>query len=180
MAIRIREIDKDVKFVFKKKKKVAEFDCNFDNHEEAFGNDETIFVKGFDCSVSRDDIKSSLEKHFGSCGEIFRVFVPFECQTGSPLGYAFIDLKNDAKALTLDGSYLGSLKLEVAMTSSRKEFLRFPNLRGCARCPINVKHRNYNEFVRTCGGRIAPWTPELAQDIAEFQQDLAELRKQKR
>ncbi|XP_010443563.1 PREDICTED: polyadenylate-binding protein 2-like [Camelina sativa] len=165
-----KEIDEDVKTAFKKKKKVEEYDCNFDNHKEAFGNNHnTIVVKGFDCSLSRDDIKSSLEKHFGSCGEISRVFVPFQCQTGSPLGYAFIDLRNDAKkALTLDGSYLGSLKLEVVMTSSRKEFLQYPNLRGCARCCINMKTRNYDEFLRTGGGRLTPWTPELQQAVAEL------------
>ncbi|XP_010485217.2 PREDICTED: polyadenylate-binding protein 2-like [Camelina sativa] len=168
--ILLKEIDEDVKNAFKKKtKKVEEYVCNYDNHEEAFGNNhDTIFVKGFDCSLSRDDIKSSLEKHFGSCGEISRVFVPFECKTGSPLGYAFIDLRNDAKkALTLDGSYMGSLKLEVVMANSRTESVRYPNFSGCGRCSLNLKKRNYAEFSRTGGGCLTPRTPELDGMFAE-------------
>ncbi|CAN6842945.1 unnamed protein product [Brassica oleracea] len=44
-------------------------------------NKHTIFVKGYDPSMRRDDVEKALIEHFGSCGEITRVFVPFKCYT---------------------------------------------------------------------------------------------------
>ncbi|CAH2075786.1 unnamed protein product [Thlaspi arvense] len=74
----------------------------------AMNKRESIFVKGFSCSPPRDKIKRALKKHFSSCGPVTGIFVPFHCKTGSPLGYAFINMGQEAeKALKLDGSCLG-------------------------------------------------------------------------
>ncbi|XP_010472883.1 PREDICTED: uncharacterized protein LOC104752442 [Camelina sativa] len=62
-------------------------ECCFEIGGAEGNNLDTIFVRGFDCSFPRDVIKSTLEKHFASCGKITRVFVPIECHTGSPLGF---------------------------------------------------------------------------------------------
>ncbi|KAL1217584.1 Nucleolin 2 [Cardamine amara subsp. amara] len=81
------------------KEKVEEiYECCFETKEGEGNNRYTIFVWGFRCSLSRDDVKSALKKHFGSCGQITRVFVPIECKTGSPLGFAFVDLSDVKKA----------------------------------------------------------------------------------
>ncbi|EOA12733.1 hypothetical protein CARUB_v10028183mg [Capsella rubella] len=111
--------------------------------------------KGFDCSLSRYDIKSALEKHFASCGDISRVFVPFECRTGVPLGCAYINLMDPKKALTLDGSYLGPSKLEVVISGTTP--IGFYNFKGCGRCILILKRRNFRRFVDTRVGRVTPW-----------------------
>lgn len=59
----------------------------FESKDAERTDTDTIFVKGFDSSLPRDDIKTALTKHFGSCGEITRVFVPIECKTGASLGF---------------------------------------------------------------------------------------------
>ncbi|CAH8280099.1 unnamed protein product [Arabidopsis lyrata] len=153
-----KEIDEDEKTALKK---VEEYDCCFED-KDAFGNNErTILVRGFDCSLPRDDVKSALKKYFGSCGEISRVFVPIECQTGSPAGFAFIDLcEDEEKALALDGSYLGSLRLEVRMAKRTVEYVAYPNFKGCKRCHGILSNRRYVNYVRTCRGHIHPWSPE--------------------
>lgn len=80
------------------------------------GESQTVFVKGFDRSLDEDQviipscgkiksikdrrprtlvlklssslqIRSSLEEHFGSCGEITRISVPKEYETGAPRGW---------------------------------------------------------------------------------------------
>ncbi|KAG2319014.1 hypothetical protein Bca52824_012227 [Brassica carinata] len=86
-------------------------ECCFESEDVFIEHQKTIFVEGFRCSPPRDDIKSALIKHFSPCGKVSRVSVPFHCQTGSLMGFAFINMvKDEEKALTLDGSYLGSLR----------------------------------------------------------------------
>lgn len=62
-------------------------ECNYDNKDHLGHNDDTLFVRGFDTSLPRREIKSQLWKHFGSCGKVIRVYVPIECETGTSLGF---------------------------------------------------------------------------------------------
>ncbi|XP_076950573.1 polyadenylate-binding protein 2-like [Bidens hawaiensis] len=67
----------------------------------------TVFVKGFGTEDGFDSIKSSLEEHFKQCGEISRIFIPKDFESGSPKGVAFIDFTDSSaysKALALAGS----------------------------------------------------------------------------
>ncbi|KAK4400217.1 Nucleolin 2, partial [Sesamum angolense] len=43
---------------------------------------QTIFVRGFNKYDGEDQIRSSLEEHFGSCGEIARVSIPTDQDGG--------------------------------------------------------------------------------------------------
>ncbi|XP_010436361.1 PREDICTED: nucleolin 1-like [Camelina sativa] len=75
---------------------------------------QTIYVEGFGSSLPEDDIKTALSEHFSTCGEITRVFVPTSFLTGSVKGFAYIDLKEDAKkALELNGSVMIGKELVV-------------------------------------------------------------------
>ncbi|XP_024008931.1 polyadenylate-binding protein 2-like isoform X2 [Eutrema salsugineum] len=124
------------------KKEMVEHKCLFESNDSEMKNPQTIYVKGFDCFFPIDDIKSALKNHFSSCGEVSRIFVPFECETGSPLGFAFINMrKDDKKALTLDGSYLGGLRLEVTMAKGRNGYSGYTNFNGCKRCRSNWMKR---------------------------------------
>ncbi|MBA0717955.1 hypothetical protein Golax_005726, partial [Gossypium laxum] len=51
------------------------------------GNVRTIYVRGFDQSLGQDEIKNSLKEHFGPCGEISRVAIPVDWETGGVKGY---------------------------------------------------------------------------------------------
>ncbi|CAL9244072.1 unnamed protein product [Arabidopsis halleri] len=176
-----KESDEDEKTALKK---VEEYKCSFDD-KDAFGdNDRTIFVRGFDCSLPRDDIKSALEKHFGSC-EITRVFVPIECKTGSPIGTAFIDVSDDVDkemALALDGSFLGSSKLEVKMANRIARSVAYPNFKGCRHCLNMIMKRKCYNFNRTCGGllqpRTASWISLIEKLDAKVKMEKAEAEKQ--
>ncbi|KAB2047679.1 hypothetical protein ES319_A13G064400v1 [Gossypium barbadense] len=89
------------------------------------GQTRTIYVRGFDQSLSQDEAKQSLEEHFGSCGEISRVAIPVDRETGYLRGYAYLDF-NDGdsfnKALELDGSELNNYSLTVDEAKPRGEF----------------------------------------------------------
>jgi len=56
------------------------------------GDEKKIFVKGFDASLSEDDIKNTLREHFSSCGEIKNVSVPIDRDTGNSKGLVIITL----------------------------------------------------------------------------------------
>ncbi|KAK2635743.1 hypothetical protein Ddye_030535 [Dipteronia dyeriana] len=89
------------------------------------GQSQTIFVRGFDTSASEDEIRSSLEDHFGSCGEITRISIPSDYNTGSIKGMAYMDFKDaDSmnKALELSGSELGEYSLQVEEAKPRGDF----------------------------------------------------------
>ncbi|CDY12105.1 BnaC03g60210D [Brassica napus] len=128
------------------KEKVVDHECYFESEDADFKNRRTIFVLGFDCSFPRDEIKRTLIKHFSSCGEVSRVYIPFHCDTGSPMGFAFISMGNPDKALTLNGSYLDGMRLEVTMATKRSEYYGYTNHRGCQRCGIASAKRLAKRF----------------------------------
>ncbi|KAJ9562864.1 hypothetical protein OSB04_008024 [Centaurea solstitialis] len=71
---------------------------------------KTIFVRGFDSSDGFENIRCALEKHFGKCGEISRMSIPKDYESGTPKGVAFIDFVESngfSQALELDGSSVG-------------------------------------------------------------------------
>ncbi|XP_010433383.1 PREDICTED: nucleolin 2-like [Camelina sativa] len=120
-----------------KKKEEEIVTCGFDCKEFKGNNFNTIFVKGFQQSQTRDDIKDALTTIFSSFGVVTRVFVPIECKTRVPLGFAFINLRggegND-KALELNGRRMGGRELEVTIARETDEFYAYPGFNGCGRC----------------------------------------------
>ncbi|KAJ8770030.1 hypothetical protein K2173_009777 [Erythroxylum novogranatense] len=77
---------------------------------------QTIFVRGFDKSVGEDEIRSSLNEHFKSCGDIVRTSIPTEFGSGAIKGMAYLEFKDADgfyKALELSGSQLGDECLTV-------------------------------------------------------------------
>ena len=56
------------------------------NSRSGGGGGQEVFVKGFDSSLAPNDIKSALTEHFASCGEITRVSVPVDRETGGSRG----------------------------------------------------------------------------------------------
>lgn len=90
-----------------------------DNSGKAQG--QTVFVRGFDTSDSEDKIRSALEKHFGSCGDISRVSIPQDHEGGLK-GMAYVEFKDSNatnKALQLNGSELGEGTLTVQEAKPR-------------------------------------------------------------
>ncbi|KAI3453271.1 hypothetical protein Pfo_009934 [Paulownia fortunei] len=82
---------------------------------------QTIFVRGFNKYDGEDQIRSSLEEHFGSCGEITRISIPKD-QDGGVKGIAYIDFNNsDAfnQALEFNGSEFGESTLSVEEAKPR-------------------------------------------------------------
>jgi len=55
-------------------------------HKSAPRSGNTVFIKGFNTSSGEDEIRSALEEHFGSCGEIVRISIPKDYETGAPKG----------------------------------------------------------------------------------------------
>ncbi|XP_042407905.1 nucleolin 2-like isoform X3 [Zingiber officinale] len=96
-----------------------------DNYQKGSkGQSQTIFVKGFDRSLEEDQVRSSLEEHFGSCGDITRISVPKDYETGAPKGIAYIDFKDQEsfnKAYELNGSDLGGYTLTVDEAKPRTD-----------------------------------------------------------
>ncbi|XP_074273809.1 uncharacterized protein LOC141597297 isoform X2 [Silene latifolia] len=71
---------------------------------------QTAFVRGFDTSLGEDEIRSALQEHFGSCGEITRVSIPKDFESGGVKGMAYLDFADSngfKEALGMDGSDLG-------------------------------------------------------------------------
>ncbi|CAH8358198.1 unnamed protein product [Eruca vesicaria subsp. sativa] len=88
--------------------------CAGGNFRSGGGGGQSIFVKGFDSSLPEEDIKSALSAHFASCGEITRVSVPCDRDTGASKGIAYLDFKEGAdKAFDLNGSEMGGWSLVV-------------------------------------------------------------------
>ncbi|KAJ4917539.1 nucleolin 1-like [Raphanus sativus] len=78
------------------------------------GGGSEVFVKGFDSSLPVNDIKSALSEHFASCGEITRVSVPVDRETGGSRGIAYLEFKEGTeKAFELNGSEMGGWNLVV-------------------------------------------------------------------
>ncbi|XP_026459944.1 nucleolin 2-like [Papaver somniferum] len=77
---------------------------------------ETICVRGFDTSIKFDQIHSSLEEIFSTCGKIIWMHIPTFPYTNVTLGKAFIelyDLRAFPKALAMNGHKLGDSTLRV-------------------------------------------------------------------
>ncbi|KAI3812335.1 hypothetical protein L1987_17042 [Smallanthus sonchifolius] len=79
----------------------------------------TVFVRGFGTDDGFDIVKSTLEEHFGQCGEISRMSIPKDFESGGPKGVAFIDFTDSKalnKALELTGSEVsgGTITVEEA------------------------------------------------------------------
>ncbi|CAH8302002.1 unnamed protein product [Eruca vesicaria subsp. sativa] len=76
---------------------------------------KTIFVTGFNKSVTEDEMKIALRAHFSACGEIKRISLPYYQETGDSKGVAYLDLNEDGfnKALELNGSGLGGRNIVV-------------------------------------------------------------------
>ncbi|XP_042428359.1 nucleolin 1-like isoform X1 [Zingiber officinale] len=86
------------------------------NEKGSKDQSHTIFVKGFDKSLGQDKIRNSLQKHFGSCGEIARISVLKDHESGAPKGMAFVDFKDQIafkKAFELNGSELDGYTLTI-------------------------------------------------------------------
>ncbi|PWA82878.1 Nucleotide-binding, alpha-beta plait [Artemisia annua] len=83
------------------------------------GQVKTIYIPGFRSSDAYDNIKIALVKHFEKCGDITRVDVLNDHESGALKGFcrvAFIDFAGNnefRKALQLNGSELGGSKLIV-------------------------------------------------------------------
>ncbi|KAF8084004.1 hypothetical protein N665_0739s0003 [Sinapis alba] len=78
------------------------------------GGGAEVFVKGFDSSLPVNDIKSALSQHFAPCGEITRVSVPIDRETGGSRGIAYLEFKEGTeKAFELNGSDMGGWNLVV-------------------------------------------------------------------
>ncbi|WZY92058.1 hypothetical protein YC2023_064387 [Brassica napus] len=158
-----RKKQKQAEETTEKKKK-----CCFGTKDAKGNNEHTIFVTGFDNSGSRDEIRSALAKHFSSCGELTRVFVHIECETGVSRGYAFINLKKRGgeieAALSLNGSDLGGHKLLVTMARLRDEYYAHFNFNGCEICRASYaagRQRLYRWNLRTGGGKVRRMSPEF-------------------
>ncbi|KAH0872255.1 hypothetical protein HID58_069617 [Brassica napus] len=84
------------------------------NFRSGGGGGEEVFVKGFDSSLPPNDIKSALREHFASCGEITRVSVPIDRETGGSRGIAYVEFKEGTKkAFELNGSDMGGWNIVV-------------------------------------------------------------------
>ncbi|KAL8188615.1 hypothetical protein R6Q57_029903 [Mikania cordata] len=84
---------------------------------------KTVYVRGFESSDGYDNIWSTLEKHFGKCGEISRLCIPKDHVSGVPKGVAFIDFTDGngfGQALELDGSVVGGCRLTVEVARRPK------------------------------------------------------------
>ncbi|CAA7030953.1 unnamed protein product [Microthlaspi erraticum] len=135
--------------------KVEEKECCFESEDADLKNPLTIFVEGFNCSFPRDEIRNTLIQHFSSCGEVARVFIPFHCTTGSPLGFAFINMIEDPeRALKLNGSCLQGQRLLVTMAVNRDESICYKNRKGCKRCRSAVMKRRLKQFHESFRMRI--------------------------
>ncbi|KAK7812147.1 nucleolin 2, partial [Quercus suber] len=76
----------------------------------------TAYVRGFDKSLGEDEIRSALEEHFGSCGDITRMSIPKDYDSGAVKGFAYVDFDSSDglnSALGLDGSELNGYGLNV-------------------------------------------------------------------
>ncbi|XP_062090041.1 nucleolin 1 isoform X11 [Humulus lupulus] len=83
--------------------------------QQSGGKSNTVYIRGIDTSVGEDEIRSSLQEQFGECGEITRISIPKDYDSGSFKGIAYMDFADSEafnKALGLDGQ--NYLKVEEA------------------------------------------------------------------
>ncbi|XP_076883656.1 nucleolin 2-like isoform X4 [Bidens hawaiensis] len=82
----------------------------------------TVFVKGFGTEDGFDSIRISLEEHFKQCGEISRISIPKDFESGGPKGVAFMDFTDSSacsKALALAGSEMSGSTIIVEEANPR-------------------------------------------------------------
>ncbi|XP_021676380.2 nucleolin 1 isoform X3 [Hevea brasiliensis] len=85
-------------------------------HKGGRGQAQKIFVRGFDKSRGEDQIRSALGEHFEACGEVTRISIPTDYETGAIKGMAYLEFKDAEgfnKALELSGSQFGDQYLTV-------------------------------------------------------------------
>jgi nucleolin len=78
----------------------------------------TVFVKGFDTSEGEDAARAALNEAFGACGEINRMRLPTDRDSGELKGFAYIEFasaEGKAAAGELDGTEAagGYLKVDL-------------------------------------------------------------------
>ncbi|CAH2075856.1 unnamed protein product [Thlaspi arvense] len=153
----IKKLEKktDVPEISLKEKETPNKECVFECKDASLKkNPQTILVKGFNCSFPRDEIKSALRKHFSSCGPVTAIFIPFHCKTGRPMGYAFINMGQEAeKALKLNRSCLEGQILSVSMAIKSEEYGGYRDLHGCERCHKAHMKRVIERFHNSFGFR---------------------------
>ncbi|KAI4383430.1 hypothetical protein MLD38_009268 [Melastoma candidum] len=79
------------------------------------------FVRGFDTSGGFDQIRATLEEQFSACGEVSKIAIPKDFESGEPKGVAFVYFKDTDgfnKALELNGADLGGYSLVVEEASA--------------------------------------------------------------
>ncbi|XP_050232036.1 nucleolin 1-like isoform X2 [Mercurialis annua] len=77
---------------------------------------QKVFVRGFDTNLGEDEIRNSLGEHFKDCGEITRISIPTDYETGSIKGMAYLefqDPKGVSSALEFNGCEFGDQYLTV-------------------------------------------------------------------
>lgn len=57
------------------------------SQREGKGQSKTLFIRGFDKFLGEDQIRSSLNEYFGACGEIARISIPKDYESGEPKGF---------------------------------------------------------------------------------------------
>ncbi|MCF6814737.1 hypothetical protein L3H39_11005, partial [Corynebacterium sp. MC-16] len=67
---------------------------NNSSQKSGRGQSQTVFVRGFDTSLGEDEIRGSLQEHFGSCGDITRVSIPKDYESGAVKGFAYVDFSD--------------------------------------------------------------------------------------
>ncbi|CAI9280020.1 unnamed protein product [Lactuca saligna] len=111
-------LDRKVKLDLARERGASTLSSSFEKSKQSGGHAQgrTLYVRGFDYSHGFDNIRSTLEKHFGKCGEISRISIPKEYESGAPRGVAFIDFVESnafSQALRLDKSEIGGFRLIV-------------------------------------------------------------------
>ncbi|XP_065865961.1 nucleolin 2-like isoform X2 [Euphorbia lathyris] len=85
--------------------------------DNSFGaQGQKVYVRGFDTNLVEDEIRGSLGEHFKACGDISRISIPTDRETGSIKGMAYLEFQDSGgfnKALELNGSEFGDQYLTV-------------------------------------------------------------------
>ncbi|KAH9617514.1 hypothetical protein KSS87_015456 [Heliosperma pusillum] len=84
---------------------------------------QTAFVRGFDTSLGENEIRSALQEHFGSCGEITRISIRLDHESGGVKKMAYMDFANrsglEAALQKNDSDLGGGFYLNVQEAKSR-------------------------------------------------------------
>ncbi|CAI8586160.1 unnamed protein product [Vicia faba] len=120
----------------------------------------TVYVVGFNTFLAEEKIKASLHNHFKSCGEIARISLPKNRDSGIIKGHAYLnfkDLDGYKKALQLDQTAIGDhwVSVEKAKPMHRRDNQDICGGRG----NYGLNHRHDNHDVGgsyLAGGRDGP------------------------